>query len=799
MRNKYKIEFLVFCLFLLFGSVTAQTYNETINTIFEHVDKSKIATGLLSDYGIQMVDIESFNGIPTDSNYVDIETWKKLYNGLYSSKINSNANLSSPDVVLAGVENAQPTNNAVPVAMMQFQYDKLNDDAANLGLLQIVNNQIYEVAGAASPYFTKQLFAVAPKSIVFNSLSASFVFNSSLWFTNSGKTVQKIEVNFNDESGYLTTSWDASILYTFTTDGTKTIFFRLTYTDGTNYTSRTKVVMHGSSMQKAPIDVTRFEEYPISATIEHSGGKLQIYYATSNNTSPRKFRKTLIVAEGFDPSSVMGTRDMDIRDFIYWNTGGIDVDFYNPSLGYYTSLLDGLNINDYDIVYVDNTDGVDDIRRNAKLFEYAIDHVNSNKDGDYENVVMGISMGGLVARYALRKMEIAGKDHKACKYISVDSPHKGANVPVGAQALIRHVENIDFNLFWFFTVYNATQIDNNIGAAVKLLNSKGTKQLLIYNVTKNFTYDNSDHDTFMAEYESLGVPQKCQNIAVANGSNNGTKFFEPQTELININETVGLKWWQEILNVVLGQLSYTTLLTNYPQLSINAIPGKTELAASIVSNALPDRSVQNVYDGRIFLKKKILWLIPVEVDITHKTLKSTSDMLPVDGASGGSYDVSKFGVGGSYAKYLKKTSFCFIPTVSAIGLSNWKDRLTTPLNNTNFYAYGLSPFRYYFAQSDNEYHTQFDSPASFLYDHFISNCVIPDELEDDIYIQNLTISSDRYFRGKNIYIGNNVTTNVPQGNVLINNGAKVIFDGKTVVFDKGFECAGGSVSETVKH
>jgi hypothetical protein len=55
----------------------------------------------------------------------------------------------------------------------------LNDDAANLGLMQVVNNQIYEVAGAASPYFTKQLFAVAPKSIVFNSLNASFVFNSS--------------------------------------------------------------------------------------------------------------------------------------------------------------------------------------------------------------------------------------------------------------------------------------------------------------------------------------------------------------------------------------------------------------------------------------------------------------------------------------------------------------------------------------------------------------------------------------------------------------------------------------------
>ena len=74
MRNRYKINFLAICFFLIFGSITAQSYNETINTIFEHVDKSKITTGLLSDYGVQMVDIESFNGIPTDSNYVDIDT-----------------------------------------------------------------------------------------------------------------------------------------------------------------------------------------------------------------------------------------------------------------------------------------------------------------------------------------------------------------------------------------------------------------------------------------------------------------------------------------------------------------------------------------------------------------------------------------------------------------------------------------------------------------------------------------------------------------------------------------------------
>lgn len=283
MRKIYKIRIITFfCLYSLIFSVSAQTYNAKMDTIFEHVDKNKIATGLLSDYGVQMVDIESFNGIPTDSNYIDIDTWKKLYNGLYSSKINSNANLISPEVIFADIEDSQPVTNAVPVAMMQFQYNKLNDDAVNLGLLQVVNNQIYEVVGAASPYFTKQLFAVAPKSIVFNSLTASFVFNSSLWYTNSGKTVQKIEVNFNNESGYLNANWNVPISYTFAVDSTKTISIRLTYTDGTNYTSRTQIVMHGSSMQQIPGVTPIREDIVIPISSEHSGGTLQIRYSKKN-------------------------------------------------------------------------------------------------------------------------------------------------------------------------------------------------------------------------------------------------------------------------------------------------------------------------------------------------------------------------------------------------------------------------------------------------------------------------------------------------------------------------------------
>ena len=66
----------------------------------------------------------------------------------------------------------------------------------------------------------------------------------------------------------------------------------------------------------------------------------------------------------------------------------------------------------------------------------------------------------------------------------------------------------------------------------------------------------------------------------------------------------------------------------------------------------------------------------------------------------------------------------------------------------------------------------------------------------DVYIQNETITTDKYYVGKNIYVGRSVTTSKPQGDVIITNNAQVIFDAaENVVFDAGFECALGATFE----
>jgi triacylglycerol esterase/lipase EstA (alpha/beta hydrolase family) len=85
----------------------------------------------------------------------------------------------------------------------------------------------------------------------------------------------------------------------------------------------------------------------------------------------------------------------------------------------------------------------DDIFHNAQLFEEAMERINGMRNSIHDkNYVIGIGMGGLVARYALKNMEQQGKVHDVCKYISINTPHKGANIPIGLQALVRYIQNL---------------------------------------------------------------------------------------------------------------------------------------------------------------------------------------------------------------------------------------------------------------------------------------------------------------------------------------------------------------------
>ena len=108
-----------------------------MNHIFQYVDKSRITSGLLSDYGLQIIEPKYFNGMPADSNYVDMNTWKMLYAGIYTSKINNNISLTSPETVFTQIDNATHAD-AVPVAMMHYQYNAMKENLKNYHKLSCI-------------------------------------------------------------------------------------------------------------------------------------------------------------------------------------------------------------------------------------------------------------------------------------------------------------------------------------------------------------------------------------------------------------------------------------------------------------------------------------------------------------------------------------------------------------------------------------------------------------------------------------------------------------------------------------
>lgn len=74
------------------------------------------------------------------------------------------------------------------------------------------------------------------------------------------------------------------------------------------------------------------------------------------------------------------------------------------------------------------------ILANAETVVAAVMRASAEQMGDARLVVGGFSMGGVVTRYALAKLEMQRVDHRTALYFSYDSPHRGASIPVGVQA-----------------------------------------------------------------------------------------------------------------------------------------------------------------------------------------------------------------------------------------------------------------------------------------------------------------------------------------------------------------------------
>ena len=487
-------------------------------------------------------------------------------------------------------------------------------------------------------------------------------------------------------------------------------------------------------------------------------GEYQIFFGDDANEVQRtSLKKPIIILDGFDPGD---TRKIDngsgsIVDLIdnqgneanmnEFKKAGFDVVILNfPNYPIRTENKSVFNptTNQYVTISTDiyRDGGADYIERNANVLKALITKLNGKlvTNGSTEKLkIIGPSMGGLISRVALTQMEQANQNHNTDIWVSFDSPHLGANIPVGLQ--------------YFF---NYMELDQ-----VEMLKTPAARQMLLTQVVEQ-TY--TTRNTFNNLLNTLGFPSNTtRNLALVNGSINGTRQGAPKTTMLDVDV--------KIVKTILGSLGRYKIKTfathdggrhKIFERYKRALFFKNTHAAYLIDNT-GKGSLDNSPGGTYDMKNEFESFLGTELPLTNSNagIAVNSYLNVTDQPARWLVDaivqLILLRTNSSIYLDIKQGSPAFIPTKSSLAFSGSNKLWHENIGNRDLVCTNETPFDNYFAPIENEPHITLNSKnIAWILKEF--NGITPNPT---VYFpNNLTINGDVtiYFNKTNAY-----TINIP--------------------------------------
>ncbi len=178
----------------------------------------------------------------------------------------------------------------------------------------------------------------------------------------------------------------------------------------------------------------------------------------------------------------------------------------------------------------------DYIQRNSFVLEKALQIIHSGGIGspgvplvpDAKLVVIGSSMGGLVTRHALARMESEGTPHGVSLFISFDGPQLGAYLPISVQDanqfLLDAADSIGtFPVFGFAPSTLIRLSDDPRALLLTGMDTPAARQLLLVHHSSG-SGPHPDFTALQQELDGYGFPSAAglRRVAIANGSSGAT-------------------------------------------------------------------------------------------------------------------------------------------------------------------------------------------------------------------------------------------------------------------------------------
>lgn len=656
-----------------------------------------------------------------NSMYTFIQAYKELANNDELNRMTATPQLQKFSKNLSFAE-------TIKIGLLHTEYESISKQTLTQNKVSIDGTSI--VRNTTDYIFNENTSTiVAPLTVNKRGLKTKFELESDFYFNNTQNSILEIKADFDNGTGFQTLSFNKPIQVNYTTEGKKNLTFKIVFSDGSTKTKTSSFKIQQSNSE------ANISQMVINEVISTETPNLSIYNGETSTKGLAEYEiflgadnvldKPIFIIDGFDPGD--GRTTAGIYQLLSYDNNGVqenladrirseenfDVIIINHpqyfilSDGSLQSLANSTDVNTDGVV--DESDypgsslidgGSDFIERNAMSTIEVINQINSQKVGNEQNVVIGPSMGGLISRYALSHMESTGQNHDTRLWLSLDSPHLGANVPIGFQHLFNYLG------YGLDTPLGDQSIEAIRPIVEGMLKSGAARQMLRdqyeSHLANGSTLDLDPAKLLPEAHEfgplfynrinnltTSGYPESTRNVSMINGSGVGAAFKNKDGSDV----TAG----QQVLDV------FMTVVPLIADAHLDAWATPTSGNTAKISEVWID----------------LPWLCFCDIE-TDESAQAPAYSNGMDAAPGGLYDIGALAgdFGGdatidAFFAGLTSDYFNFIPDISSMALnggstSNWYQNINLGTGDEPWDATTTTnpntPFVNWYIPTENEDH-----------------------------------------------------------------------------------------------
>jgi pimeloyl-ACP methyl ester carboxylesterase len=725
----------------------------SIDSMLTNIDHSTFTSGVLYDRVNSWAQLDIFNDSlnSASKNYFE-QALLEIHNSSNQEKFISHKSLRNSYV-------SDTITNKADIGIINVLFHELNYnlDNENAGALRLVDDQFELIANGEPPFIENHIFMVSPLKTYLLGEAITFKTDNGFLIEDApGRTIIDLMANFDSgnevvimENGVISNS---EVTIAYSEPGYKTLSFTATFENGSTLT--TQAVIHVKLAQ--PAQDPLIEDGSVWGDIPYQGfneteayiGKLdyRIFYHTNNGNTQKNLLKPIVIIDGFDPGDKRKIQDSDSNLPEDLHISIEDIMVYYDDQGVKKQIIDELRNIGYDVVIVNHPNhwangfkidgGADYIERNAlthvKLYQL-LNSILLQNNSNEELVIVGPSMGGQISRYALAYMEKNSIPHNTRLWVSLDSPHLGANIPLGVQSLINTIYGSSASAqdFW----------DNQLGSAaarqqlIEQYSNRNGTQLNQYwldgrTISQGFS-ENKGRPIYINYYNNLfnnglpgsnGYPQNLRKIALINGSLFKKKLFDNP--------------------FVPGGTDFSGT-TNPENYGINGLQSlKIEGYGNVIGHLATMETYfmpgyGNNHKISFFKSKGVLGWKYFDRFVTNNNSRGNMDIIPggwfpsqrelaysIENSVPCEWIIGQVCINDWTIETIKHVN-SFIPTVSSLGFNNpdfnWNQSM-----NRNLVCTGEIPFDTYYGPGKNEQHTSFtENSINWLMEELAGNPQAP--------------------------------------------------------------------------